>query len=314
MSIPGQRKTKTRVAILGPGAVGGFLAAVLWKSGVEVVCIARKDATVRMEQEGLRFKSQTFGTFTAKPLLVVDPSWRPEVLFITVKAPVLKEALESVPDAFKASTVVIPLLNGVDHMAILKHTFTNVAAGSIGIEVYVDEAGMVIHSSKDARISLASNAEEVARKLPEIGAILTHAGIELRILPTEAEVLWKKLVRLAPLALTTASSKKTLGAILADKGWRAKFEACAREAVQIANAEGGGIKFPEVMSDIRRLHPEQSSSLARDIMSGKPSELDAIAGAIIRRGERYGIPCPTTSGFYNELSRKPPHLMRILCL
>ena len=292
-----------KVVILGPGAVGGLLAAVLWKHGNEVICVARPGTIKFFETEGLKLESRIFGNFTARPKFVANLDAKPDILFITIKAPALSGALLSVPTSIVADATVVPLMNGLDHMAVLKEIFSNVTAGSIGIEVFVSD-GKIIHSSSDARINLASNSKELAQIFPNIAATLKQAGFKVSLSATEAQVLWKKFARLAPLALTTAATGKTLGYILTDSIWRIKLENCIKEVTQIARAEGLILEFSEVIKDLQSLHPDQFSSLARDIAAGKPSELDAIAGALIWRSEKYGLSCPVISELYQLIKKR----------
>lgn len=290
-----------RIAILGPGAVGGLLAAVLHKCGHQVGCVASPARAEFINKNGLKVASKVFGNFIARPTAVSKFDFEVDFIFVTVKAPGLKQAIERVGSQTAGTAVVIPLLNGIDHMAVLKAKFPKTVAGSIGLEVYVKPDGEVAHVSNDARIYLASDQNNLKPVLSEIAGLLEAAGFKVTIFKSEAEALWRKLVRLVPLALTTAASGKPLGFIRADNVWRNRFEAVAREAIAVAAQEGVLIALSEVMSHIDEIHPEQSSSLARDIAQGRPSELDALAGAIIRRAERYGIVCPATKGLYNEL-------------
>ena len=120
------------LAVLGPGGVGGFLAAALHRAGEPVVVVAREPTARVIERDGLRVSSHRLGDFRATPRAVPSLDETVEVLFVAAKAPALAEALERIG---REPELVVPLLNGLDHMAVLRDRFSApVIAGSIRIE------------------------------------------------------------------------------------------------------------------------------------------------------------------------------------
>ena len=282
------------VAILGPGAIGGFLAAVLWRKGIPVTCIGRENSVRTLAKEGIRLESVIFGNFIARPKVIPQLNHSPDMLFVTTKATTLQSALDRVHPHVLTDTVVIPLLNGLEHVQILRTRYgKRVAVGSISIEVKRHRVNHIIHTTSFARIKLASDGDVSANRLVEISNLLSNAGIETKLLESEAAVLWEKLVRLNAIACTTAASNRPLGFIRSDPWWRKQLESCVREGAAIAMTEGTKTDPKTVMSQIDALPDTLTTSLQRDIMAGKPSELDAIAGAVVRAGAKHGIARPT---------------------
>jgi len=113
------------------------------------------------------------------------------------------------------------------------------------------------------------------------------------VLNTEADVLWRKLVRLNTIACTTSASDRPIGFIKSDKWWRRKLEGCVIEGINVSVAEGVEMNSGTVMAQIDRLPDSLTTSMQRDINAGNPSEIDAIAGAVVRAGKRHSISCPT---------------------
>lgn len=280
-------------AILGPGAVGGFLAAMLSRKGVPVTCIGREAVVETITQHGLRVESIVLGNFVARPKAVARLDREPDVLFVTTKATTLQEALERVDPLLVKNTVIIPLLNGLEHMQVLRARYNKrVVAGNISIEVTRRGLNRIAHTTPFARIKLASDGDVPTSRLAEIAQLLSSAGIETEVLESEAAVLWEKLVRLNALACTTSASDRSLGFIRSDPWWRKQLEGCVREGAAVATAEGAKTDSEVVMAQIDALPATLTTSMQRDIAAGKPSELDAIAGAVVRAGARYGIDCP----------------------
>lgn len=294
------------VAILGPGAVGGFLAALLFKNDVSVTCIAKESTVKMISQDGLRLESAAFGNFVVHPKTVPYLDSAPNILFVTTKATTLLDALKRIEPALIANAIIVPLLNGIEHMEILRSYFgRGVVAANIGnIEVKRISPNHVIHSTSSARIELASDGDVQTRSLIKIEQLLSGVGIVTEVLNSEAEVFWGKLVRLSAVACTTAASACPIGFVRTNKWWRKQLEGCVKEAAAVALKEGVKIDPTAVMVKIDSLPVGLSTSLQRDILAGKPSELDAIAGAVVRAGARHSIDCPVIESLISMIQSR----------
>jgi 2-dehydropantoate 2-reductase len=110
----------------------------------------------------------------------------------------------------------------------------------------------------------------------------------------EVTLLWSKLVFLAPIALSTTAARATVGEVLADDERRRTLHACVNEACAVARAVGARVDAKTVIAGIEALPAGMRSSMQKDQSSGRPLELDAIAGPILRAGERFAVPVPVT--------------------
>lgn len=292
------------VAVLGPGAIGGLLAAVLCKKGFPVTCIVRPDKIEVLNKKGFHVQSKVFGDFVARPRMVSKLDFHPDILFITTKANALLESLNSVPAAFLRKSVVIPLLNGIEHIKILReHADKRVAVGMIGrIESKKIGTDLIAHATSfTPQVEIASDNDISAGTLKKIAGILTEAGMETVVLNSEAEVVWRKLARLNAIACVTAATNHPLGFVRKNKEWQEKLKECVKEGVAVAQAEGVNLDPQEVMEEIHALPEGLTTSLQRDIANGLESELEAIPGAVLRRARQHGLPCPTIAGIYQAL-------------
>jgi 2-dehydropantoate 2-reductase len=280
-------------AVLGPGAVGGSLAVRLANAGVQVVCVAHPEAAGLIALAGLVVESPE-GTLTARVEVVEQLAKPVDILLVTVKAPALDDAVERVdPSAVERSGVVIPLLNGLEHMDVLKARFDGrVAAGSIShFQAYRAGRVQIIEATPSPVITIAS--ESLSRSQVEQAAdLLRRARIEVRVGQSEKRVLWHKLARIAPLAVATAVSGRAVGDLRADPEWRQKLDAAIVEACAVAEADGVSLRPAAQWAIIEEMADETTTSAARDVVAGRRSELDAILGGVLRAADRLDVPCP----------------------
>jgi 2-dehydropantoate 2-reductase len=284
------------VAVLGPGAVGGSLAVRLTNAGLHVVCVAHPEAAGLIALAGLVLESPD-GNFTAR-VEVVERLVKPVgLLLVSVKAPALGDALERVePDAVAAG-VVVPLLNGLEHMEVLRSRFDGrVAAGSIShYQAYRAGRVQIVEATVPPVITMAS--ESLPRADVEHAAELLRRGrVDVRVGQIENRVLWHKLARIAPLAGATSASGRTVGELRNDPEWRPRLDAAIVEACAVAEADGVSLRPSAQWAIIDEMADETTTSAARDVVAGRRSELDAILGAVLRAAERLDVPCPTLTG------------------
>jgi 2-dehydropantoate 2-reductase len=278
------------IAILGPGGVGGFLAGALTRAGEDAVVVAREETAELISRSGLEVRSVRLGNFHASPAATPLLTNSIEILIVAVKATALGGALERVETP---PQLVVPLLNGLDHMHVLRRRFdpTTVAAGVIRVEADRPRTGRIVQTSPFLRIDLAADDPRLHGPLEELKVTLERAEVPAVIGPGESQILWGKLVRLNPLALTTSAYDRPIGVIRTER--RNELEACIQETVAVANADGATIDPTSPLNELDGAHAELGSSMQRDIAAGREPELDAIAGSVLRAAARHGIECPT---------------------
>ncbi|HEX4106532.1 MAG TPA: 2-dehydropantoate 2-reductase [Solirubrobacteraceae bacterium] len=285
------------IAILGPGGVGGLLAALLARVDEPVTLVARESTAAELGGRGLHVRSAQFGDFRACAVSVATGVFDPSALVVATKADTLSAALERVAGT---PAVVVPLLNGIEHMALLRARFgeERVVAASIRVQATRTAPGEIEHTSTFVRVEVADDGAR------EVRDALERAGVSCFSGRPEAVVLWSKLVRLCALAVTTTAYDSPLGGILATPELRDELLACVREAAWVSTASGAPADPAKTMREIEELGPNASSSLRRDVQAGRAGELDAIAGAVVRAGEAVGIPCPTIDRLAREIARR----------
>jgi 2-dehydropantoate 2-reductase len=270
-----------RHAILGAGGIGGLLGAALAQAGGDVVLLMRPEALARYGGR-LAVESAVLGDFEVDVPAAPGLDRSVDAVWVTTKAMQLEASLALAPPERVGGAVVIPLLNGIDHVGLLRARYRNVVAGAIRVESERLATSRFRQSSPFVRVELAG-AEPIA-------AELQAAGISCRVRADELSLLWDKLAFLAPVALATTALEAPFGAVRDDQ----RYRGCQDEVLAVARAEGALVD-EEALAALQEVVPAgMRSSMQRDVAAGRPPELDAIAGPILRGGPRHEIAVPNT--------------------
>lgn len=280
-----------RVAVLGPGAVGGFVAAALARAAVPATVVAREQTVALIAERGLRVSSVRLGELVARPAATARLNDDVDVLVVATRAGALEPALERVAGE---PGLVVPLLDGVDHLAPLRERFgPRAVAATIGVDSERPAAGVVLESSSAVRVELASDHPAPRPRMAAFVDLLRGAELPASLGDSEAQVLWSRLVRVTAMGCATAAYDLPLGAIRAHPRRRLDLEGAVDETAAVAAAEGAAIDADAALRELWEADPELSSPMARDVAAGREPELDAIAGAVLRRAAGHGLECAT---------------------
>ncbi|MGQ5637205.1 MULTISPECIES: ketopantoate reductase family protein [unclassified Streptomyces] len=291
---------KNTLAVLGPGGTGGLLAALLSRAGHRVICLARNDTAETLRRGGIAVRSPQFGPFTAPVEADTELREPVDACLIAVKHTALDAALTRVPSAALGDALVVPLLNGVEHPAALRARYRpdRVAPAVIRVESTRVGPGVIEHGSPFTEIDLAGDAVPRPR-LEELAAVLTSGGATARAVGDETAALWAKMAFLAPFALLTTRYGLPLGE--ARTRHREELQALVAEAAAVSRARGGPADPAQAMARYDAFPPGAKSSMQRDAEAGRPLELDAIGGALLRAAARHGVAAPVTARLVGEL-------------
>ncbi len=279
--------------MLGPGAVGGALAVRLLHGGIRTICVAPPEVTGLIALAGLMVETVDGRPLEGRPEIAERIEQPVGLLLVTVKAPDLEHALELVePDAV-ADGVVLPLMNGLEHMEAIRERLGNrVAAGSVShYQAYRAGRVQIIETTPPPLITMAS--DDLTRgELDAATGLLHGARLEVRIATSERRVLWRKASRIAPLAAATAATGRSIGELRSDPEWRQRLERAVGEACAVAAADGVSLNVGEQWTIIDAMPKDLRPSAARDMADGRRSELDALVGSVLRAADRLEVPCP----------------------
>ncbi|MGA5823327.1 ketopantoate reductase family protein [Kitasatospora sp. NPDC094028] len=289
---------RSTVAVLGPGGVGGLLAALLSRAGHRVICLAREETVDALRQDGIRVSSRQFGDFTAAVEAGTVLREPVDLCLVAVKNTTLDAALDRVPPQWLAHGVLLPLLNGVEHADALRAHYGDerVVPAVVRVESARTAPGVIRHGSSFVEIDLAGRQDRLA----PLAGLLTGAGVTTRVLPDEHQVLWAKLAFLAPFALLTTRHRLPIGTIRTEH--RDELTALVEETVAVGRACGGQSVVAQILQRYDAFPADGKSSMLRDAEAGHALELDAIGGAVLRAAERHGIGVPLTARLVTELA------------
>jgi 2-dehydropantoate 2-reductase len=280
-----------RHAILGAGGVGGLIAVALAKEEESVTVVLRPEAVKNYPAElSLDSSLGTFRVPVERASSVAAPF---DVMWVTVKATQLASALRSVVVEPEQLGAVVPLLNGIDHIALLRARFGHdrVVPASIAVEAERVAPGKFVHRGMAIRLTFSSLGE--SRLAPALDK-LRRFGFDCRFSPDEMKILWTKLSVLAPFALTTTAAGMTIGEVNRDPAWRKRLEAVVRETSAVGSACGTPLDASAIPPFFDKTPPAGRSSMQKDVAADNPPELDAIAGPILRGAEEHGLDVPAT--------------------
>jgi 2-dehydropantoate 2-reductase len=298
-----------RIAVIGAGAVGGYYGARLAQAGHDVTLIARGANLEAIRGRGLRVRSG-LGDIEVRPRAEEDPArvGPVDLAILAVKTYSNARALELVPPLVRDGAAVLTLQNGVDSADELAALVPPAAvlAGTTYIGATLVEPGVIEHVGTVRRIILgeAFGPRVVTERVARITAALAEAGIEAEAAADVRVPLWEKFIFLVPVAGLTAATRLPLGPAWAHAELRAAADRAMAEIEALARHDGVGVA-PDVRAQkLRYLDnspPTMRSSMMVDVASGRPLELEALLGSVVRRGRAAGIPTPVIETLYAVL-------------
>jgi len=297
-----------RHAILGAGGVGGLIGACLAHSGAPVTLVVKRESLAQYPRS-LKLESP-FGKFEVEVSCAAEVP-PVDVLWLTVKATQLEAALGALTTPAGVGRIV-PLLNGIDHIPLLrlKYGVDTIIAATIAVESERVAPGHIVHRSPFARLNVSTTGKSL---LVETLDQFQKLGFECRFIDDEPTLMWGKIVFLAPFALTTTAADKTVGEFLADPTWRDLGLACIREACAVAVAEGAKLDADSVIATATNKIPgSMRSSMQKDVEQGRTPEIEAIAGPILRGAQRHGIEVRATKKLVSAVEQRAGLVVSLL--
>ncbi|SDY34613.1 2-dehydropantoate 2-reductase [Amycolatopsis xylanica] len=266
------------IGVVGPGGVGGLLAARFGAAGHAVTVISTERTAAELTARGLRFQGPDAAPISSFPTAQPWLTTALDVLFVAVKATDLLPALQRVPASVLGTATVVPLLNGVDHLSLLRAAYPSAAVigASIAVEATRHRPGVIEQLSPFADLVLADGTSAGV----EVAELARAAGLAVSTHPDDTTVLWSKLAFLAPLALLTTGADAPIGqARDSHESW---LRPLVDEAASAAGVHSVQVDADAITARLTSLPGGMQSSMLKDFQAGRTLELDAIAGPIVR--------------------------------
>ena len=297
-----------KIAVIGAGAVGGYFGGRLASAGNDVVFLVRGKTLEALRSGPLRVKSIN-GDFEVRVRATSDPAEidAPEAVLVAVKAWQVPEAAAAIQKMGVENSVVVPLQNGMEapqQLAAVLGTH-RVAGGLCRIVAEAIGPGEIDHYWAEPSVAFGELAPLRNRdRLEQLRAAFVPANVRCEIPADIATAMWEKFLFIAPWGSLASLTQSPIGTIRSTPNLRARLVAGLEEVAQIARAQGkdfGPESVAKTLAILDRLPEETTSSMQRDIMAGRPSELEAQTGAVVRLGRKTGVPTPAHDAIYAEL-------------
>lgn len=297
-----------QVAVMGTGGAGGYFGGLLARAGHNVTFIARGEHLRAIQTNGLCVES-IHGDFVINPARATDnpADIAPvDLVIFGTKTWQIEEAAEQIRPIVGPSTAVLPLQNGVDAserlIAILGRD--SVLGGTAQVVSFVAAPGLIRRKSAFRKITLGELDGPATPRVQAIASALAEAGVEVEISDNINQSRWTKFVFIASFSGMGAVTRVPAGPLMACPEAVTMLEQSMREIAALARASGVTLA-PDVVEQTmvfcRNLGADATASMQRDILDGRPSELEAQNGYIAKRGAELGVPVPVNTFIYSVL-------------
>lgn len=303
-----------RIAVVGIGGVGGYMAGMLGRAFPHLTLAARGKRLESLREHGLVLHSDHHGEIVIKPELVMpcEDIGEQDFIFVCVKNYSLEEVCRSMEHAVTDHTVIIPVMNGTDPGDRIRNALKKgtVVDSLIYIIAFANADYSVSQQGSLAKLYIGiPNADSAQQEIVnDVSEILSTANIDHETTSDIEQAIWRKYILNCAYNVTTACYDNNIGQIRSDPIKAKEYEDLVYEAYQVARSKHINILQDDIDAIIHRFYYEYAdnftSSLQRDISAGKPSELEVFSGYLVREAEKLGVSVPVTGRMYQELKRR----------
>jgi 2-dehydropantoate 2-reductase len=299
-----------RFGIFGSGGVGGYFGGRLAQAGHDVTFIARGKHLAAMRDNGLRVES-VLGNFVVQPVKATDDPHQAglvDVVLVAVKAWDIPAAAEAMKPMVGEETLVIPLENGVDAPEQLASPLGghHVLGGLCRISSFIASPGVIQHVGVQPYIAFGELDHRVSGRVENLKEVFIRLdGINVEIPADIHQSLWEKFVFIAAVSGVGAVSRQPIGVFRSVPETRAMLLGALEETVAVGRARGVALEektAERILTTVIDRVPEGTvASMQKDIMEGRPSELEAQNGAVVRMGREAGVATPVHAFLHASL-------------
>jgi len=296
-----------KIAIIGTGGVGGFFGGKLAKAGFDVVFLARGEHARAMQTSGLTVKSLQGDFHVENPTVknTIADIGPCDLILTCVKAWQIKEIRDELTTLIHPESVVIPLQNGILAVEELSQVIdpSHILKGLCRIISKIDGPGLINHFGVNPIIIFGEQDRSLTPRLQAIKAVFDQAGINSEVSPDMDAELWKKFIAICVSGLL-AVTRTTYGELRELPETRHMMIDLLNEIYLLSQKEGVNIEasfVDKTVSFIDSFPYDSTSSLTRDVLEGKPSEIWYQNGTAVKLGEKHGVPTPVNRFVFNSI-------------
>ncbi len=296
------------ILIYGAGGVGGFFGGKLALAGNKVTMIARGEHLTAIQENGIEVKSIT-GDFKATPYLATDNLSKietPDLVIFGVKSYQIDSAVKSILQYCDENTLYLPLQNGASNVEVLNAVVpkSQVLAGLCRMISFIEAPGVISNPDIAPAILFGEQDNSKTERLEKIVSVFADAGINAAVPDNIQVAIWQKFLFITTISAIGGLTRVPIGVMREQPYIKELMRKTAQEVFEVAKAKG--IILPEktiknMFEAISKQAHETTASTQRDIMAGKPSELENFNGYIVKEGKRLGVPTPVNEMIYELL-------------
>ncbi|WP_124728523.1 ketopantoate reductase family protein [Staphylospora marina] len=295
-----------RTLVVGAGAVGGYFGGRLAEKGADVTFLVRPRRAAQLQREGLVIRSRHGDALLRVKTVLSDEIRQPfDLVILSVKAYHLPDVRESLGAAVGERTVVLPLLNGIRHMDLLKQWFgpEKVLGGLCFVEATLNKHGHVLQYSPRHELVYGETDGSDSPRVRRIQALLAGANMESRLSTEIMKDMWMKYAFIAGFSGMTCLMRSPLGPILKAPGGKETYLRLLEEIHAVARHHEPSL--PEdlaatILAQMESLNESMKSSMLRDMEKGLPVEADHLQGSLLEMAPP-GTDLPLLKAVYASL-------------
>jgi 2-dehydropantoate 2-reductase len=297
-----------RIAIFGTGGAGGYFGAQLARAGEDVTFIARGEHLQAILEHGLTIETPK-GEIVIRPARATDDPAQVgvvDVVLVGVKSWQVPEAAHAMRPLIVPATFAVPLQNGVEAASQLASVLgpDHVLAGLCGTLSWVIGPGRIRSIGQVHFVKIGELDNRPSERAERLRAAFERAGVTVEIPSDMRQALWGKFLFVVSLGGVGAVARAPVGVLRAVPETRQMLTRCMQEILAVARARQVPMAdtiVTDTMAFVDSLAPDGSTSLQRDIAEGKPSELEAWNGAVVRLGREAGVSTPLHEFIHHSL-------------
>ncbi|NJN65942.1 MAG: 2-dehydropantoate 2-reductase [Chloroflexaceae bacterium] len=297
-----------RIVIFGPGGVGGYFGGRLAQAGEDVTFIARGAHLQAMRNLGLRLLSIQ-GDHIIHPVRATDTPAEvgiADVILVAVKAWQVPDAAQAIRPMVGPQTAVVPLQNGVEAPAQLAAVIGSeaVLGGLCWIVSFIEGPGIIRHTGVEPHVVFGELDNRRSERVEHLYQAFFRAGVKVSIPDDMTAAMWEKFIFIATISGICAVTRMPVGVVRSLPQTRQMIEQAIQEMIAVAwmhDIKVSDSVFDWTMAFIDRMEPHSTFSMQRDLMAGRPSELEAQNGAVVRLGKAVNVVTPLHTFLYHSL-------------
>jgi 2-dehydropantoate 2-reductase len=297
-----------KIAVFGTGGVGGYFGGRLAQGGEQVTFVARGAHLEAIRHSGLQVSSVK-GDFTIQPAHVSDEPREVgpvDVVLLGVKAWQVAESAEAMRPMIGEQTAVLPLQNGVSAPDVLAEALgvEHVLGGMCQISAFIAAPGHIQHVGIEPFIALGELDNQPSQRVEALVKAFERCGVKVKIPDDILVTMWEKYLFIAPISGLGAATRAPAGVLRGVPEVRRLMEQYMAEIVSVAQKRGVKLSQEHIrrrMRFIDEMGAAVTASMHRDILAGRPSELEALLGTLVHMGQELDLPTPVSSFIYSVL-------------